>query len=783
MAEAIILKVYGMTCTLCSITIEAALSKRKGILQASVNYASEKAVIEYDAASISNDDIKKSIEKLGFAVELSSEANAGAGVTMGDRQRRKLLRLFILSAIFSAPLLLCMLSEGVGFCHDIFDPGTKTGWSRTLYELRLKALFLHDWRLQLLSATPVQLIIGARFYKNAFRSVLAGKATMDLLVVLGTTAAYLYSVYIIFYQNYSYVSGLQNVYFEASTVIITLVLLGKYLEALAKGRTSKAIRELIGLRPETATILRGTEEVDVPVDDVAAGDIIIVRPGEKIPVDGVIIQGTSAIDEAMLTGESFPVDKKEGDFVTGGSVNKFGAFKFKATKVGSETRLSGIIKLIEEAQVSKAPIQKIADRVSGYFIPFVIITSLATFLYWYFIVYKQVLFVINLPIIYAVAVLVVSCPCALGLATPTAIIAGMGKGALNGILIKKGEILETAYKIDTVVFDKTGTLTEGIPEIEDIFILEKGRALFNKDDILLLAATAEKKSEHPLGEAIYKRGKEAANEELPEPQSFKAVPGKGVYAEIDNRNILIGTPTFLKDNNIPAVDADATLSEIYNEGKTAVLVAVDNLLVAVISLSDRIRESSSKAVEELKRMGIEVFLITGDNANAAKTVGLKTGIENILAEVLPEDKANEIMKIKGNNKTVGMVGDGINDAPALAAADVGFAIGTGTDIAVETGDIVLLKDDLLNIPNAVLLSKKTIRKIKQNLFWAFIYNVIGIPIAASGHLNPVVAAAAMTLSSISVILNSLSLRRLKLKGKLKGNDKLQKPAFEISARL
>jgi len=764
MVEAITLRVYGMTCTLCSITIEAALSKRKGILKASVNYASEKAVVEYDAANISLQDIKKSIEKLGFAVELNGEANTGAGVKIGDRERKKLLRLFILSAIFSTPLLLCMLSEGVGFCHDILDPGTKTGWSRTLYELRLKALFLHDWRLQLLSATPVQLLIGARFYRNAFRSVLAGKATMDLLVVLGTTAAYFYSVYIVFYQNYAYVSGLQSVYFEASTVIITLVLLGKYLEALAKGRTSKAIQELIDLRPETARILRGTDELDLPIDAVAVGDMIIVRPGEKIPVDGIIIEGNSAIDESMLTGESFPVDKKESDFVTGGSVNRFGTFRFKATKVGSETRLAGIIKFIEEAQGSKAPIQKIADRVSGYFIPFVIMTSLATFIYWYFVVYKQILFVINLPIIYAVSVLVVSCPCALGLATPTAIIAGMGKGAQNGILVKKGETLETAYKIDTVVFDKTGTLTEGIPEIDGIFILEKSRALYNENDILILAAVAEKKSEHPLGEAIYKRGKESAGAELPDPQSFKAVPGKGVYAEIENRNILIGTPAFLNENNIPVSDADTILSNIYSEGKTTVLVSVDRSLIAVISLSDRIKESAAKAVEELKRMGIEVFMITGDNANAAETVGLKTGIENILAEVLPEDKADEIMKIKSSSKTVGMVGDGINDAPALAAADVGFAIGTGTDIAVETGDIVLLKDDLLNIPNAIRLSKKTIRKIKQNLFWAFIYNVIGIPIAASGHLNPVVAAAAMTLSSISVLINSLSLKRLKLKG-------------------
>jgi len=760
MADTVTLKIYGMTCTLCSITIESALSKKKGVTNAAVNYAAEKAVVDYDKDVVSIEDIKKSIEKLGFAVELSSEASV-SGSKLADRERKKLLWLFILSTIFSIPLLLCMLSVGVGFCHDLLDPGTKTGWSKTLYELRLKALFLHDWRLQLISATPVQLFIGARFYKNAFRSVLARKATMDLLVVLGTTAAYVYSVYIVIFQNYAYVSRLQGGYFETSSVIITLVLLGKYLESLAKGRTSKAIEALMDLRPKTARVIRDSAEIDVPIDDVVVGDIIVVRPGEKIPVDGIIIEGHSAIDESMLTGESLPVEKKENDFVTGASINKYGTFKFKATKVGSETRLAGIIKFIEEAQGSKAPIQKIADRVSSYFIPFVILTSLATFAYWYFIVYKQVLFVINIPIINAVSVLVVSCPCALGLATPTAIMVGMGKGAQNGILIKKGETLETAYKLDAIVFDKTGTLTEGVPEISDIFIPEKSKALYSEKDVLLLAAIAEKKSEHPLGEAIYKRGKELKGEELPDPDSFKAVPGKGVQAMIEDKSLLIGTPSLLRENNIDYSEAERFLEKVYSEGKTAVLISENNTLIGVLALSDTVKECAVRAVEELKRMGIDVFMITGDNVNAAKAVGLKTGIENVIAEVLPEDKAKEILRIKDKGKIVGMVGDGINDSPALAAADVGFAIGTGTDIAIETGDIVLLTDDLVSIPNAVKLSKSTIRKIKQNLFWAFIYNILGIPIAAAGHLNPVVAAVAMTLSSISVLVNSLSLKRLK----------------------
>lgn len=730
-------------------------------MKATVNYASEKAVVEYDNDGTSIEDIKKSIEKLGFAVELSSETGASSGSNLAERERKKLLWLFILSAIFSAPLLLCMLSEGIGFCHDILDPGTKTGWSKTLYELRLKALFLHDWRLQLLSATPVQIFIGARFYKNAFRSLLARKATMDLLVVLGTTAAYLYSVYIVIFQNYAYVSKLQGVYFEASSVIITLVLLGKYLESLAKGRTSKAIEALMDLRPKTARVVRDNIEIDLPIEEVVAGDVVVVRPGERIPVDGIIIEGHSAVDESMLTGESLPVEKKENDFVTGASINKYGTFKFKATKVGSETRLASIIKFIEEAQGSKAPIQKIADRVCSYFIPFVILTSLATFAYWYFIVYKQVLFVINIPIIYAVSVLVVSCPCALGLATPTAIMVGMGKGAQNGILVKKGETLETAYKIDTVVFDKTGTLTEGVPEISDVFISEKSKALYSERDVLILAAIAEKKSEHPLGEAIYKKGKELSGEELPDPESFKAIPGKGIHAQTDNKSILIGTPSFFKEKDIDYYEAESFLSKVYSEGKTAVLISVDNVLIASLALSDTIKESAVKAVEELKKLGIEVFMITGDNINVANAVGAKIGIENIIAEVLPEDKAKEIMNIKSKGKIVGMVGDGINDSPALAAADVGFAIGTGTDIAIETGDIVLLLEDLTNVANAIKLSKRTLRKIKQNLFWAFIYNIIGIPIAASGHLNPVVAAAAMTLSSISVLFNSLSLKRMK----------------------
>lgn len=762
MVEAKTIKIFGMTCTLCSITIESALSKLKGILRISVNYASEKAVIEYESADVSLEEIKKIIERLGFSVQESSGITSETGQNLGDKERKKILKLFILSAIFSTPLILCMISEGVGFCHQLFDPASETGWGKVLYELRQATLFLHDWRLQLTAGSLVQLLIGTRFYKKAFRAVRAGKATMDLLVVLGTTAAYLYSVYIVLYQNYAYVSGLQSIYFEASAVIITLVLLGKYLELLAKGRTSRAIQALIELNTKTARVIRNGVETDLPIEEVIVGDLIVVKPGEKIPVDGIILEGNSAVDESMLTGESLPVDKKENDFVTGASVNKNGTFIFRATKVGNETKLAGIIKCIEEAQGSKAPIQKIADRVCSYFIPFVIAVSAATFIYWFFIVYKHILFVINYPIIYAVSVLVVSCPCALGLATPTAVMVGMGKGAQNGILIKNGDTLETAYKINTIVFDKTGTLTKGTPEITDIVILEKAEKLYGYNDILLLAAIAEKKSEHPLGEAIYRKGKALAEAELADPDWFEAVPGKGVHSRIGKKDLLVGTQALLKERGIDISEAENILPNIYNDGKTAVLVAVNEEPVAVIALSDEVRQDARRTVEELGRMGIEVYLITGDNSNAAKAAALYTGIKNVLAEVLPEDKAKEIMKLKSRGRVVGMVGDGINDSPALAAADVGFAVGTGTDIAIETGDIVLLKDDLMNIPNAIRISKRTIRKIWQNLFWAFIYNVIGIPIAAAGELNPVVAAAAMTLSSISVLLNSLSLKRIKL---------------------
>ncbi len=762
MIETSTLKVYGMTCTLCSMTIEAGLKKIDGIKKTSVSYAAEKVFLKYDDNSVKIDDIKRTIEKLGFSVEDNKYVNTEGKKDRSVLERRKLFILFLSALIISLPLIVCMISVGVGFCHDVIDPTGETGFGRFLDEVRRKLLFLHNWKLQLGLATPVQIIIGARFYRNAFRALVAGKATMDLLIVLGTSAAYLYSVYIVFYENYAYVTGLKDIYFEASSTIITLVLLGKYLEMLAKGRTSKAIRTLMDLRPKTTRVLREGDESDISVDDVKVGDVIVVRPGEKIPVDGVIIDGSSMVDESMLTGESLPVYKEVNDSVTGATLNKLGTFKFRAAKVGSDTKLAGIIKIVDEAQSSKAPIQRIADTVCSYFIPFVISVAVVTFIIWYFVIFDETFFVINLPIIYAVSVLVVSCPCALGLATPTAIMVGMGKAAQNGILIKRSEVLETAYKINTVILDKTGTITTGTPEVTDVILTDEADNRIDEKEAIRLAGIAEKKSEHPLGEAIFQRGKEMFGDVIVDPDKFEAFPGKGVLAETNGKKIIIGTLKFIEENGINAGKASKTADSLLQDGKSVVLMAVNHEITAIIALADKIRENSKEAVQKLKNMGIDVYMLTGDNKKTADYVASVTGIENVIAEVLPENKVEEVEKLKKQNKIVAMIGDGINDAPALATANIGFAIGSGTDVAVETGDIVILKDNLITIPSAIKLSRRTIRKIKQNLFWAFIYNVIGIPFAATGHLDPVIAAAAMALSSVSVLLNSLSLKRFKI---------------------
>lgn len=756
-----IVKIGGMTCTLCSAVIESKLENMSGIEKATVSYASEKAALQFDPEIIQFIMIQKAIESLGFSIE-ESEHTGSNKKPKYDRSLRKLKILLVFSAILSFPLLLSMLVAGIGFCHDYLFPGNTDKIAQLVAKVKYYSHYLHNWKFQLALATPVQFIIGFRFYRNAFNSLRARKAGMDLLVVIGTTSAYFYSLYNSLHDTNLVYAGMKNIYFEASSLIITLVLLGKYFEALAKGRASKAVQALLELKPKTACVLRGNSELYLTIDEIKTGDLLVVRPGEKIPVDGVITEGFSSVDESMLTGESAPVEKQAGDPVTGASLNKHGTFKFKALRVGNDTVLANIVRITEEAQNSKAHIQKIADTVCGFFVPIVLLSALLTFLYWYFLVFDGNPYFIDKGIIYAVSVLVVSCPCALGLATPTALMVGIGRSAQKGILVKNSEALEISSKVNTVVFDKTGTITTGKLKVCNIGLVEKASDSAEKE-LLLLAAIAEKRSEHPIGKAIYESVKRESGEVLQEPDRFEAYPGKGVSTVINEKKVLIGTLEFLRDNHI-GTEAFEPLISVSQDAKriTQAYMAVDGKPAVVISLSDDLRESSKAAVSMLKKMGIEVYMLTGDNKRTAQYIAGKVGIDNVIAEVLPENKAEEIEKLKKQGKIVAMVGDGINDAPALATAHVGFAIGTGTDVAVETGDIILLKDNLVNIATSIKLSSRTMLKIKENLFWAFIYNLIGIPYAAMGHLNPVVAAAAMTLSSLSVLLNSLSLKRSKL---------------------
>jgi Cu+-exporting ATPase len=747
-----------MTCTLCSILIESRVKGLEGVNSIVVSYASEKAVIKFDREKINLESIRKAIEQLGFSV-MEKDIDT-IGIKRNKTELQKLKRLLIISAVLTFPMLLAMILGGIGFCHDYFFPGSeRSAAAYALEYIRFKARLLHDWRLQLALATPVQFIIGFKFYKNAFYSLRWRKITMDLLVVIGSSAAYFYSLYTSIYDSNLIVSGMKNIYFEASAVIITFVLLGKYLEALTKKRTSSAIQSLLALRPQLATVLKDCNEVQIPIDHVAVGDIVIVRPGEKIPVDGIILEGYSAVDESMLTGESLPIDKKEKDNVTGASINKYGSFKFKATKVGSETFLSQIIKVTEDAQSSKAHIQKTADKVCACFIPAVISISVITFLVWFFAVFDHNLFFIDKPIIYAVAVIVVSCPCALGLATPAAIIVGLGIGVKKGVLIKTGEALERAYKINTVVFDKTGSLTTGKLKLSDCIVLKGRKQNFSKDYVLNLAANAEKKSEHPIAQAIYASACTSEGFIETEADTFTAIGGKGIHSTVDGKQILIGSAAFLKENGLELNFQEDITFSLQNEGKIVVLMSIDDEVYAVLALSDEVKETAADAVRELSNSGIDVLMLTGDNYKTAYSVAEKLGIKQVIAEVLPESKSKVITSLKNTGKVVAMVGDGINDAPALATSDVGFSIHSGTDTAIETADIVLLNDSLMSIPYTINLSKKTIRKIKQNLFWAFIYNALGIPFAATGHLSPVVASAAMALSSVSVVINSLLLQK------------------------
>ncbi|MEM4266968.1 MAG: copper-translocating P-type ATPase, partial [Candidatus Nanoarchaeia archaeon] len=600
-----------------------------------------------------------------------------------------------------------------------------------------------------LLSTPVQFYIGRNFYKGALNALKNKTSNMDTLIAVGTSAAYFYSLYLMITMGNE-----AETYFEISAVLITLVMLGKFLEARAKGKTSEAIKKLMKLSPKTATVIRNGREITIKVDDVKVGDIIIVKPGEKIPVDGIITSGDSSIDESMITGESIPVEKKKGDSVIGGTINKHGSFRFKATKVGADTTLSHIIKLIEDAQGQKAPIQRFADKVSAYFVPIVIIIALITFVTWYGLLNSTTSF----SLLAAVAVLVIACPCALGLATPTAIMVGTGKGAQHGVLIKGGEALETAHKLDAIIFDKTGTITRGEPEVTDIIKTEK----LNEKEILTIAASIEKNSEHPLADAIVERGKHE-NVKFEKITRFKAIPGRGIVGYLKSRRILFGNPKLMKEHKIN-VKEDAT-KKLEEEGKTVMILAVDNKAIGIIAVADTIKKEAPEAIKQLKKMKIDIYMITGDNERTAKAIAKKAGIDKVFFEVMPEDKANYVKMLQKKNKKVAMIGDGINDAPAIAQADIGIAMGSGTDVALETGNIVLMKNDLNDVVKAIKLSRQTMKKIKQNMFWALFYNVLGIPIAAGvlypftgWLLSPMIAGGAMALSSVSVVSNSLLLK-------------------------
>ena len=683
--------------------------------------STNKATIEYPSGAVDEETLLKAVEKAGYKGEIEVEKDLDREKELREKEIKSLKTSFIISAILSLPLFSAMFFHMAGI-----DNILSNGW------------------FQLILATPVQFIIGYRFYKGAYNSLRGGGANMDVLVAMGTSAAYFYSIY-------NLLTGVHEYYFEASAVIITLILLGKTFEAVAKGKTSEAIKKLMGLQPKTARVVKDGVEMDIPIEKLEIGDIVVVRPGERVPVDGIIVEGNSALDESMITGESIPIDKGVGDEVIGATINKFGAFKFKAMKIGKDTVLSQIIKLVEDAQGSKAPVQRLADKISGIFVPVVVGIALVTFLGFYFIKGD-----FNTALINAVAVLVIACPCALGLATPTAIMVGTGKGAENGILIKSGEHLERAHQMDTIIFDKTGTITKGEPEVTDILPFND----ISKDELLRVAASVEKASEHPLGQSIVRKA-ESQLLKIVAPENFTAIPGKGLKANLEDKEVLIGNRKLMLDNNINIDVKEDVLLNLESQGKTAMLVAIDKKLSGIIAVADQVKDTSLEAIKQLKDMGLEVYMITGDNKRTAEAIGKQVGITNILADVLPENKADAVEDLKSQGKHVGMVGDGINDAPALAAADVGFAIGTGTDVAMEAADITLMRGDLEGVVTAIRLSHRTMKTIRQNLFWAFFYNAIGIPFAALGYLNPMVAGAAMAFSSVSVVTNSLRLKKFK----------------------
>ncbi|TPF18545.1 heavy metal translocating P-type ATPase [Priestia megaterium] len=726
--------ITGMTCAACSTRIEKGLNKLEGVTKASVNLALETASVEYSPSQIAPQDITQRVEKLGYGAKLKSEEKEEEQ-SYREKELSKQKGKFWFSLILSVPLLWAMVSH---FTFTSFIP--------------LPHMLMNPW-VQLALATPVQFVVGKQFYVGAFKALRNKSANMDVLVALGTSAAYFYSLYSSL-KSLGSSAHTAQLYYETSAILITLILLGKLFEANAKGRSSEAIKKMMGLQAKTAVVVRDGAEVEIPVEEVQKGEVIFIKPGEKVPVDGEIIEGQSALDESMLTGESVPVDKNIGDKVIGATLNKNGFLKIKATNIGKETALAQIIKVVEEAQGSKAPIQRLADYISGIFVPIVVGIALLTFFVWYIWIAPGE-FAPALEKL--IAVLVIACPCALGLATPTSIMAGSGRAAEFGILFKGGEHLEATHKIDTILLDKTGTVTNGTPELTDVRIAQG----YKENELLQLVASAERLSEHPLAQALV-AGIKNKGIEIQDPLSFEAIPGYGVKATVQERELLVGTRKLM---NQYKVNIDTALEEMTNlerEGKTAMLVALDGKYAGMLAVADTIKETSKEAVSRLKEMGLEVMMITGDNRQTAQAIAMQAGIEHVIAEVLPEGKAEEVKKLQQQGKKVAMVGDGINDAPALALADIGMAIGTGTDVAMEAADITLMRGDLMSIADAIEMSRKTISNIKQNLFWAMGYNTLGIPIAAVGLLAPWVAGAAMAFSSVSIVLNALRLQRVRL---------------------